>query len=622
MENMQDVVSRRTLLKAGVWFSLFNSIFLLLLSFRYASFVPDEVFGNSRFYIYSLIISHFVFLAFVPFFFIYLPLTILTKNKRKSMIIASVSMTLALIVFLIDSYVFSLYRFHLNKYVFEQMAGPGAGQVFELSIFIYMLAVFILVVAVLLEILIFRASYKLAISTDVRYLYGLCGFFILIGLSAQITHAYGAAKNDRSILGADRCFPLSSPLNANKLLESVGMMEKRPSLNLNFRNREYVYPKSRICSGKSETNILMIVLDSWGYRDCDSLVTPHIYEFSKKGVLYSHHYSGSNGTRGGIFSLFYGLPGVYWYDFMEQQIAPVFMRELKSQNYDVRLYPSASLRNPAFDKNAFSLCPDQCESASGSKAWERDLDLAHRFTSFVNARTKDSQPFFSLLFFDSLHSMIVPDGYEGPFQPSWSYPRYEALCSSTDPKEFRNLYRNMAYYVDSIVGSVLDNLEKTGVLENTVVVITGDHAQEFNENGKGFWGHNGNYSEAQVRVPLIYVNKKYSPSVCHHWTSHFDVVPTLMQDVFSVSNPISDYSIGRSLHDASPRPSMQVDSYIGFGIVDSVGNITNIYYDNTYDMLDENLKERMDVGMDTVLFRKTMEEMCSFYKEDALVDKK
>jgi len=39
-------------------------------------------------------------------------------------------------------------------------------------------------------------------------------------------------------------------------------------------------------------------------------------------------------------------------------------------------------------------------------------------------------------------------------------------------------------------------------------------------------------------------------------------------------------------------------------------------------MLDENLKERMDVGMDTVLFRKTMEEMCSFYKEDALVDKK
>ena len=614
MESKQSVVSRRTLLKAGVLFFMFNSIFLLILSSKYVFFIPDEVYDNSRFYVSSLLVSHFIFLAFIPFFFVYLPLTILTKNRRVSMFVASISMTLTLLVFLIDSYVYSLYRFHLNKYVFEQLLGPGAGQVFELSISLYLLAVTVLVVAVIIEILIFKGSYRLAQTLNARYLYVVCGVLVLIGLSAHLTHACAAARKDNSILSVDRCFPLCYPLNANKLLETVGLKKEEKSMNLNFLDKKYNYPKSTLSAKQGTKNIVMIVLDSWSYKDYDSIVTPNIYKFSKKGQVCTYHYSGCNGTRGGIFSLFYGLPSIYWYDFMDQNIAPVFVKELAAQKYDVRLFPSASMQNPAFDKNVFCLYADQCVSAVGDKAWERDENLAKNFVKFVNGRQENSNPFFSLLFFDSMHSMIVPDGYKGPFQPSWSYPKYEALSNDTDPSEFRNLYKNMAFYIDSIVGSVIRNLEEKDLLKNTVVIITGDHSQEFNENGKGFWGHNGNYSEAQLRVPMIYVNPDFQPSVCDCWTSHFDVVPTLMQDVFSVPNPTSDYSMGKSLHDTTARTSLLVDSYIGFGIVDTVGNITNVYYDNTIEMVDRNLNARLNASVDTVLLEKTLQMISSFYK--------
>jgi hypothetical protein len=55
-----------------------------------------------------------------------------------------------------------------------------------------------------------------------------------------------------------------------------------------------------------------------------------------------------------------------------------------------------------------------------------------------------------------------------------------------DPTPFFNLYKNSAYYVDSLVGRIIDDLKRNGRLNNTMVIITGDHGQEFNDNKKNY----------------------------------------------------------------------------------------------------------------------------------------
>jgi membrane-anchored protein YejM (alkaline phosphatase superfamily) len=35
------------------------------------------------------------------------------------------------------------------------------------------------------------------------------------------------------------------------------------------------------------------------------------------------------------------------------------------------------------------------------------------------------------------------------------------------------------------------------------VIVTSDHGEEFNDTGKNYWGHNGNFSPYQVAVPLL-----------------------------------------------------------------------------------------------------------------------
>src|SRR3712207_9402754 len=58
--------------------------------------------------------------------------------------------------------------------------------------------------------------------------------------------------------------------------------------------------------------------------------------------------------------------------------------------------------------------------------------------------------------------------------------------------------------IDSLIGLTLDKLKQKDLLRNTVVIITGDHGQEFNENHCNYWGHSSNYSQWQIHVPLIY----------------------------------------------------------------------------------------------------------------------
>lgn len=608
------VVSRRTLLKTGVWFALFNAIFVFLISTKYFVLIPDQIWNEHPFYLCAYILTHFVFITSLPLFFIYLPVTILARSNRVSMVCAAVVATIFLILLTIDAYVFSLYRFHINSYVLEQVFAPGATQVFEFTSMQYLLVAGVLVFLLLIELALFRLAFFLSerIPNPVIYvMVFVLGFLVCV---VQCRHAVAHAKNERQLILLDRYFPACVSLNANRLLSAVGVDVEPTSLSLNVRNKSYDYPKSELHHGSSGKNVIVIAFDSWRASTMDSLCTPNIYKFSKRASTFSRHYSGSNGTRTGVFSLFYGLPGVYWRDFCDKSVAPVLFTTMKENGYETHLFPSASMLNPPLDKCVFSLTPEQCGSAQGMNAWQRDENVAKAFIQYLRGRGESDAPFFSFLFFDSLHSMIKPENYKGPFQPSWDCAHYERLGKGVDPTEFLNLYKNMVYYLDSLVANVLREVESQNLLDNTVVVITGDHSQEFDDCLHGFWGHNGNYSEAQMQVPMIYFNGKDSIS-SDRWTAHYDLAPTLMQDVFGTLNPCSDYSIGSSLFDSTAhRDFLLVDSYIGAGLIDSLGNITNIYYDGDYAVTDSLLNDKFSEPYDSLLWGRAKKQISAFWR--------
>jgi len=69
-----------------------------------------------------------------------------------------------------------------------------------------------------------------------------------------------------------------------------------------------------------------------------------------------------------------------------------------------------------------------------------------------------------------------------------------------DPALYRSLYDAGVRYLDHELGMLFDDLRASGMWDNLIVVVTGDHGEEFYEH-RGF-GHVTTYDE-NLRVPLI-----------------------------------------------------------------------------------------------------------------------
>lgn len=96
----------------------------------------------------------------------------------------------------------------------------------------------------------------------------------------------------------------------------------------------------------------------------------------------------------------------------------------------------------------------------------------------------------------------------------------------------KELGHALAVYQDRFVGEVVDELQRDGALDHTIIVITADHGQRViaDENGEEVLISHGRLDERTMRVPLlIYVPKVLRKTVVLPGpTSHVDVAPTLL----------------------------------------------------------------------------------------------
>jgi arylsulfatase A-like enzyme len=67
----------------------------------------------------------------------------------------------------------------------------------------------------------------------------------------------------------------------------------------------------------------------------------------------------------------------------------------------------------------------------------------------------------------------------------------------------RDSYESCIAYIDAQIGRLFADLERRGMLENTMVVITSDHGEHFNEHG--FVGHGQSVYRREVHVPLLII---------------------------------------------------------------------------------------------------------------------
>lgn len=136
---------------------------------------------------------------------------------------------------------------------------------------------------------------------------------------------------------------------------------------------------------------------------------------------------------------------------------------------------------------------------------------------------------------------------------------YRAL--RTEPERFtpadaaflRQAYERELAATDALIGRLLDAVERAGVLDDTLVVVTSDHGEQFLEHGHLVHGGNGLYEEV-LRIPVLIAGPGVDPAVVETPMASIDLFPTLF-DLLDIEVP--EEFLGRSAL-APPREEPSV----------------------------------------------------------------
>ncbi len=139
-------------------------------------------------------------------------------------------------------------------------------------------------------------------------------------------------------------------------------------------------------------------------------------------------------------------------------------------------------------------------------------DINAEFLSWVDEQPSE-RPFFAFLNYFDAHQPYLPPA---PFDTLWGaqhsdgFPRRQVRPSPEHPEwqpadaaTARDDYDRSIAYLDQQIGALLAELERRGLTRNTIIVVAGDHGEEFAEHG--LVEHGGSLYRQSIEVPLIIV---------------------------------------------------------------------------------------------------------------------
>ena len=555
-------------LKQGFLYYLFAT---LLVGGLLMFYIKGDTVGESMdavgwvFYLTSCL-SHAAIVMLALWLVLYLPWALLRLHRLAATLLVTGTTLLTALAF-VNMQVYKIYRFHINGFILNMLTGPNAGDIFDFDAKLYLTEGLILAVIAALCI----GGWWLCKRLSSSFSFWLTITLVLSLLVANGIYVYGSFVVRPSVIKSARLVPYYFPLSASSLLEDLGF--ERHVMNVDVESGgELCYPLQPLKTDTAKAlrpNILFILIDSWSRLALTEETMPNLWQLAHEEQWYQNHVSCGNGTSFSVFGIFTGLQPYYWSAFEANRTSPVLIDQLLQEGYDIRTYPSATLENPPFSRMLFQHVPDLRVETPGKTSYERDLRIKDDLIADLPRLRDGGRPFFAFIFFDLLHAYSLPKELLNRFQPSWEYGKFDELHNDMDPTPFWNLYRNSAYQTDKMVGELIAAMKQQGMYDNTLIFLTGDHAQEYNENHKNYWGHNSNFTKYQIGVPLIIhqpasgslpIDTAASSSLCcggaaayTHRTTHLDFVPTLMHDYLGVQNPIDDYTNGRLLSDTTPR---------------------------------------------------------------------
>ncbi|MFA6118506.1 MAG: sulfatase-like hydrolase/transferase [Parachlamydiales bacterium] len=322
-----------------------------------------------------------------------------------------------------------------------------------------------------------------------------------------------------NILTIDQTMTLKKPMKEEDVLRIID--EKNPQI-------------------EKKPNIYIFVIESLRNDFITKDIAPNLFKFKNENISFEKSLANANATPISWFSLFYSDFPYLWKYYKDKnwQSGAVGLNILKKMGYKINVFSSPELKYYAmkdllFGKNnhltnSFNLYPhyspiEPCDSDKNA--------------IFAMEKALETDQNVYIGFLDSTHFLYSwPKDFEIKFKPIADVEYMNAYASKDNISLIINRYKNSINFVDSLLSSFFDKLKEKNLWDDSIIIVVGDHGEEFYEEGHLF--HASHLSAVQTNIPILLKmgkNDRVIPK--RKLISHMNVFPSIL-----------DYIIGKNLY--------------------------------------------------------------------------
>jgi phosphoglycerol transferase MdoB-like AlkP superfamily enzyme len=285
-------------------------------------------------------------------------------------------------------------------------------------------------------------------------------------------------------------------------------------------------------------NLVLIVIESVGSLQLldekgqpSEIDAPNLAALARRGLVFDSVYTIFPATVREHVALQTGGRAMTWGSVFEmldhKYLGPTLPGMLATQGYATAAYTGARLDYEnmfrfyqnlqfgtfyEFSRDETRQTPQYVLNSWGAK----EALPVSLIETWIDNVAKTKLPFFvTYLTVATHHPYTCPPESAGPYPGADDYSHY----------------RNATHYTDHAIGNLLAFLAQRGLLENTLIAITGDHGEAFGDRHSGNFTHKNRIYEENVKSFLI-VAPPVAPSapiVSHRLATMGDIMPTLLE---------------------------------------------------------------------------------------------
>ena len=306
------------------------------------------------------------------------------------------------------------------------------------------------------------------------------------------------------------------------------------NLNNYFINRD-ITDKNKYTGLFENKNLIVIMMESVNDIFINEEFYPNFYKLVNEGWYWKNNYSPRNScaTMNNEFSGMTSIYSIYntctasryksntYYESLFNLFNNKNYTTFSSHNYTQAYYPRKTIHRNMGSGEYFGVEKLKIPYSNEYINWSNDDDFMESILKIIDQKTEDGSNFMTWLTTVSSHQPYSVSSIQGDKY----YKMTEGLKYPSDVRR----YMSKLKILDEGLGVLLEGLKERGILDDTVIVLYGDHypygISKGNLNKVMDYDTSEDYNAE--RVPFVIYNSETEHQVFDEYTSYINILPTL-----------------------------------------------------------------------------------------------